>query len=313
MSYSTNNNSKVWYGEESSYADDSTTPDSYFGIVESFNFNENNGIIDIKSISSRAVKNKAYGPYSITGSVNFKVIDWSMLKYVLGSVKDDGTYYNYPDTTTSFDVGILTLPSITIEAISDDSQGVRIFGNKCSSATINVAEGQVVTMNTSWTGQKPINITSPTGSYTSPTTVPLTYIQGEFKRSGSSVGVVSNVSINITNALNPIKGIHSRFIQDLKAGAFNVTMDTTIVMSTELAGTLIEDFYGQAASSGPVDGTGAVSDVSYTLTFTNGSKVDTITLTGTVESIGRAIDVGNSNRMLSVKYSLKNLTMAETK
>lgn len=310
MSYSTNNNSKIMYGEETVY-NTAVTPTKYFGIVQNFNFNETNGILKTKSIDSRRTKILSYGPYSVSGTINSQVIDWSLLKYALGSVSGTSTL-NYPDVSTSFDTGILTLPSITIEGVSDDNQGSKITGCKCSSCNINIAEGQIVTMETGWTGSKAFNITSLTGSYTSPTNVPLTYIQGVFERSGSSIGVVKSVSIGITNAFNLIKGINGRFIIDIIPGAFDVTMDTTVIMSTDLASTLIADFYGQTASSGPVDGTGAVSDTSYTLTFNKGeSNEDVITLVGTIESIGRVMDVGNNNRSMSIKYDLKTINVSE--
>ena len=321
MSYSTNNNSKVWYGEES-VEGTAVTVDSNFGIVQSFNFDENNSIINIRSIDSRRIKKSMWGPYTLSGSVSFQVTDWSILKYVLGSVYGSGTAaskYEYPalhdvsDVSQTYDVGIASIPSITIEGISDDNQGSTITGAKCDGATISCSEGQVVSMNTSWTAIKAINLTTPTSGYTSPTTAPFTYIQGEFKRSSASIGVVSSVEIGINNGNNKIKGISSRFLIGQKVGQYSVTLSTNVMMSTELASTLYADFYGQTSSSGPIDGTsGEISDITYTLTFSNGAYRNTVfTLTGSVENMGRAMDVGNNMRSVSVKYNVKKVEVSE--
>ncbi|MFW6311886.1 MAG: phage tail tube protein [Nanoarchaeota archaeon] len=304
--------SKIWYGKEEDWAN-TTTPDSYFGVVQSFNFDETNEIIDVYQIGNRSPEDNIYGQYSISGSIDFLASDLDIFEIIFGSVSGSGTESDPYTYSTSN-----TLPSITIEGGSDansgTAQGATISGAKCSSASISMDLGEPVNVSTQWIAKKPENIDSFTEGYTIPSQAPWTFIQGAFKRDGDSVGIVQNVTLNIENGIIEVRDVGSRLLHSALAGQLGFTFDCTVVLDSDLTSTILKDFYGQTANSGPVDnGHGSITGETFTFELDDGNDRNlTITLNNTtINDINRSGESGSNFRSLSFSGKFRSISVTE--
>ena len=300
---------------------------SYFGRLKGYGFSYTDEKINSYDLGERDAKVHLFGPFGVKGNVDFYLVGDSaaaeasaIFEFILGSKTGDGkasTPYTYPSdlAAITYAVGIKDIPSMSIELGKDDGSTANtdtnwtITGAKCGSATISIAKGGLIEVTTNYVAQKVI-IDSTIVTYVPPTTlIPFNSAVTAFKYGATSVGTVENASISIDNGLIEGRGLNDRLIQTLLGGQQKITWECTVVMDTDLLGTMYETAFGtETIANGPLNDhltTGVDAGATMSITCTNGATpavAYTFVLTNAViNEHSDSIDSGNN--LCIVKFS----------
>lgn len=304
-----NHTGQCMYGVESSFGSEQTVS-AYFGRYTNSSFTASNNLIEDYDAGDRDVQNLHLGPFSGRGSVNFDLIDFAIFQYILGARTGSGTSGD-PYVYTQGD----SLSSLTIEVGFDGSTDTNwtFIGCKCNSCSISFRRGEPIRVRTEWYYQTEKEDTTLV-SYTAPTTMPFTYLQGSFERNNSSIGKLQNGTITINNNLINDEDCFSRLVDDIVVGRFKVSFELTLKVDSALSTTVWSDFYGQAVASGPItSGTGILTGATFDLELDNGDVRDvTIALgTATISDMTRPHDLGDGMAMMTITGIAKTCTITE--
>ena len=192
----------------------------------------------------------------------------SWLRAVLGAVPTDGgaTPYTHSyaesNTLASFSI------STGVELGTGDAV-LNLIGCQVNSCTISAAVDEVATVKLDCMYRTETMATSGIGSQVVPTEVPLTFAQGSITVAGTSVGYVQSVELTISNNLELIWGLGSRYSTASTAKTRKYDLKMNVVFSDVTL--LLEKFYGKAATVDADDLlTMNPAGVACVLTFTNG-------------------------------------------
>ena len=248
-------------GSESAYGTEVATSTAV-GTVKSFTPNNRWDVYEIRGAGDgREVKNFVKTRYSCRPTIVYEVHEFGFLRYAIGPLSGAGSTAD-PYILTEADVTGVTAATHIIpcslecgsDAASDDVD--TYTGCFIDSFTLDAALGGVLTCTANMICQKTTSSTSAT-AYTSPTTHPwVMSVEGSFKwgATPSAVSGVRNVSITYNNNMMVYGDWNTNLISMPEAGIREISFAASVVMSSTIATTLRDDFYGQANS--PVDGAG---------------------------------------------------------
>lgn len=249
------------FGIETTYA----TPVSAtraFGQGLEFSINAKNNLQRVYGLGSRNASTVATTKFDGSASADFVLASGNFWRMVFGSVADSGAG---PYTHTYSESN--TIPSMTIEAGVDlDTDAVRtLAGCIVNSATISAAVGELVKVKLDMMYANEA-LTTTYGSVVAESEEPFQYAQGTVELpSGTTIANVQSFELTITNNIDLVYGLGSRFAQKAPAKQREYGIKATVVFEDSY---MLTKLYGQAAS--PVTGTVGVAGATLVLTFTNG-------------------------------------------
>jgi len=251
----------VQYGTETAYGTGATTSVAIEGKIQTATVNSTNNLIRLNGLGEgRNETFVGFGNFECTWSMEIELASFNFLQYAIGPRSGSGTaiapYYleeadfrGYTGTT---------LASFGMELAALDYTGGTHNVDVLSGCVINTVGlqlnvGQTLKCSIEGYAKKPTSGTSAT-AYTPDTTKPWIFSQGVFKWNGTTVARVTNATINISNNYDPDTGreLGSRFPTEMEPGLRKYDWTITVKMTSAVATTLRDDFYGIANT--PSDG-----------------------------------------------------------
>lgn len=265
------------YGFETTYG---TAPASYprpFGQGVKVSISRKNNMDRVFGLGARNASANVAKKYEGTASVEFLLgagettiahggASW--LRAVLGAIPTDGGATPYTHTYAESN----TLASFAIENGVELGTGdyvSTLLGCKVASCTISSAVDEVATVKLECPYRTETMDTSTLSAQVVPTEVPMTFAQGEIKVSGTTVGYVQSFELAISNSLEMLWGLGSRYATAgvAKTREYNIRMTVAFTDVT----LLLQKFYGKAAPVAATDlATLNPAGVACILTFSNG-------------------------------------------
>lgn len=235
--------------------------------------------------------NTYYGPFSATGQTAFDVVNFDFLKHWVGPKSGTGTSADHYKLTeaTAIDVNTSNLQPFSIERLNDtegtDSVEVQTgcIGNNF---TLSGDIGSKLNCSCDWIAQKQL-YRATHETYTPVTDSAFIMLNGTWKwgSTPSELSGVRSFSIAYSNNLNPddYRTIESRFITQPVLTKRTYTFTVSIIMSSSLATTIINDFYGYESGGvySPEDGSTSIkptTNLEFKIEFLNGNENSTIWL-----------------------------------
>jgi len=307
--------SYMMYKAESSYGSEQTA-DTLLGRNVSWSVTQDNTLIEERGIGdTRDFKAVHYGPFRGSGTMTFEVINFDFFQHIVGSRTGAGTlsspyvYTGYSSGGAYEDLAIFTLEQ-AYDSRTDTN--FTFIGCVVQSATLSVREGGLLTCSVNFIFQTS-KIDTTIQSYTASTTAAWNYIQAKFERSNTKINYVSDGNITINNNLKELREINSRLITDVKAGNRNYSWSFNAVFDTGQLTTLYADFYGQAATSGPLlTGTMSITGVTLDLELT-GPTNRAVTIALANSALGVITNsVGGADQWVMANFSGVSKTMTIT-
>jgi hypothetical protein len=269
--------SYVNFGFESTYGTVAASFPRPFGNGSKLSISRRNNMERVVGIGARnasaTVAKKFEGVATVDfllGAGNTAIADGgaSWLRAVLGAVPTDaGTG---PTTHTYAESNTLVAFSIQngVELGSADYVSA-LVGCKVQSCTISAAVGEVVTVRLECPYRTESMATTPVAPVIAVNETPLTFAQGTLSVSGTTVGYVQSVELTITNNVEMVWGLGSRYST---AGPEKTrTYDFRMNVALSDVSLLLEKFYGKAATVAVTDlATLNPAGVACVLTFDNG-------------------------------------------
>lgn len=312
------NQTRYMFGLESVYGT-AVTPTTVLSRVQSANLSPgDNGFIYERGLGEglNVVKTNI-GIFNCGGSLTFNVSDFTFLQSWIGVKSGDGssgTPYTLSESSTIDVAGNVVRPFTFEEANTTESSDSVFTYSGCvgTSFSLSGSIGTPVQCTANFIGQKSKHTTSAT-SYTASTATSYVTVNSVVKwgSTPSSVSGVRDWTINFSNGVTDSnRDITSRFMNIPVLDNFSYTGTLSIIMSSGLASTIIENFYGQTASNGPVDGsttTQAVSDLEFKIELANGTNSATIWLDNcSIDNLSKPINLNGGLVLLSVAFTAKS-------
>lgn len=312
----------------------------YFGILKGYNFTFKDAKIDNYGLGERGAQSHSFGPFSVEGSVDYFLTgvngteNSKLFEIILGSKTAAGTgaidhQYTYPNSAVTYQAGISTLKSATIElaknGTSTDDISWIIPGCVCKEAKISIKKDSLIEVSTSWMAKTVTQAVAVPATFApSATQIPFNAATTMFRYSGSastnsantdSVGIVDSATITIGNELIDARGLGDRLAQAILSGQQKITWSCTLVLDTALLSTMYAKAFGTAGSPLTVDA-GVDSGTSLTLTCTDKATAsspaykigyDFILSNAVITDHSEAIDVGNNLCMVTFNGRAKSI------
>lgn len=246
---------------------------------------ENNIIIDRGLGEGFNAVNFYYGPYNCSGSIEWNPCDFDFLKHWVGAKTGQGIvgdkYVLTEATSIAYTGATTTLQPFSIERANSTATATADVMIGCIGTTFSIS-GRVnerLTARASWVGYKDVLKASAT-SYTPSTDTSFIMIGGTWKwgvaAGGTALAGVRSFTIDYDNGLiagDATRTIESRFAQQPQLGARSYKFKVEIIMAATLATSIYADFYGAAATAGPIDtGASPTASLEFTANLVNGSK-----------------------------------------
>lgn len=269
--------SYVNYGFESTYGTVAGSFPRPFGQGTKISINRRNNMERIFGLGARNASANVAKKYEGTATVDFLLgagqtaiahggASW--LRAVLGAVPTDagvGPYthtYAESNTITSFSIANAT-------ELGDADYVSALIGCKVQSCKLTAAVDEVARVTLECPYRTETLATTGIGSVVTPTEEPLTFAQGTLSVAGTTVGYVQSVDLTITNNVEMIWGLGSRYSTAGPAKTRTYDFKMSVVFSN--VALLLEKFFGKAASIDADDlATLNPAGVACVLTFTNG-------------------------------------------
>jgi len=218
-----------------------------------------------------------YGNFDQSWNIEYQVGTFDFLRYFVGNLTGTGetatpyilTEDEFMDYTSGDDNG---LKSFGLAIGSTDGSGTDdedvLSGCVINTMGLNLDLGKPLIATLAGFCRKPESDTS-ASTFTPDTTKPWIFSQGNFKWNGTRVSRVTSATINAENNFNPEAGreIGSRFVEAAEPGLRKYGWTITVKMTSELATTIREDFYGGTGtpSTGVNDGEMVLRELSLVL------------------------------------------------
>jgi len=226
------------------------------------------------------------GPYDVTGSLAFDVVDFDILKHWIGPKSGAGTAGDHYIITEATSVAFTTtaLQPFSIERLNDteatDSVDVAI-GCTGTEFTLSGELGGKLKCEGKWIGRHDLQRETHE-TYTPNTGNSFIMINGTWKWGATPTALSGIRSFNISynnGLITDTRSIEGRFINTPKLGARDYKFSITVIMAQALQATLYTNFYVGALT--PEDGSTTISptsDLEFKIEFINGSKYSTLWL-----------------------------------
>ena len=242
---------EIMYGKEDPAQAYGTaaTVSNVFGRVTKFTPSAKNEFYKAWGVGEgRNLKDAAIGKYTLTGSVDYEVIDGSSLEYFFGSKTGTG-----PWNLVEADV----LPSMTVECAMTSGEGDLIVGRYtglfCKTLTLTATSGAKLTASMNWVAydddtNKATKEAIPTVSMN-----PYVFEQGNVTVGGNAIARVENFIITLENNVADDFGMGSRFTFKPQPGKREYTFTMKTKLFEKTSNSYLKDiFYG--ASGTPMTG-----------------------------------------------------------
>lgn len=277
--------------------------------VQNFSANSNNNIIYDRGLGEgiNAV-NSYFGPYDVSGSVGFSVVDFDVLKHWVGPKSGSGSSGDPYTLTeaTSIDFDTSSLQPCSFERLNDSesTDNVDVYIG-CTGTDFSLSAEMAGKLNCSanWIGRHDIQRTTH-ATYTPVTENAFIMINGTWKwgSTPSALSGVRSFNLNYNNGLvTDTRSIEGRFINTPKFGQREYKFDVTIIMAQSLQASIYTDFYGGALT--PEDGSSSINptaNLEFKVELVNGSKYANLWLDHcSIDSISKATSLGEGLVLLT--------------
>lgn len=250
----------IVYDEETSYGAGATPATAIKGKLQTFTLNQSNNLL--RTLGLGEGRNETFvgwGNYECTWSMEYEVADFDFLQFAIGSKAGSGTTSapnylqeeEFIDYTVGADSGIKSFGMIVNSL--DKSGGTHnkdeIFGMIINNLGITMTLGETVKISVDGFA-KTVTSSTDTTSFTADTTKPWIFAQGSFSWNASTVGRVQSATINVVNNYDAEVGreLGDRTIVAAEPGLRKYDWTIVVKMTSTVATTLRDDFYGQADS-----------------------------------------------------------------
>ena len=280
---------KVQYaGQTSSYTSAASSSFTAVGRTQSCELNSNNALIFDRGLGEGLnISNAYYGPFETSGSITFNPVDFDFLKHWIGGLTGAGSSGDHYILNEATEVALSTsstaLQPFTIERLNDmettDSveQAVGCVG---TDFTLSGAVNEKLVCNANFIARHTQFKTSGAQTYNAKTDSSFTMLNGTWKW-GSTPTAISGVrefSITYNNQIvTDTRSIESRFLGQPVMGQRLYNFSCGIIMTSGLATTIINDFYGYSNGGvySPEDGSTSITptaSLEFKVELVNGSN-----------------------------------------
>lgn len=249
----------VMYDEETSYGAGSTPATTIKGRLQTITINKNNNFLRTCGLGEgRNETFVGWGNFECTWSMEYHPGDFNFLQFLIGSLSGSGTtiapYYLEEETYMDYTVGADSgLKSFGMNVGSESGSGTddedQLTGCVINTASFMLNVGEVMKVSLEGFAKTCSSDTTAT-DFTSDTTKPWIFAQGNFKWNGSAVARILSATINVNNNYDPETGreLGSRFVEAAEPGLRKYDWTITVKMTDTIATTLRDHFYGQVDS-----------------------------------------------------------------
>lgn len=313
---------KVQYDEETAYGTGATPATAIGAKLTSVTINKGNNLIRTLGLGEGRNETKVlWGNFDCTWSIEMELASPEFLQFGIGSLNGSGTtvapYYleeeEFMDYTAGADSG---QKSFGMEVAAKDKSGgtdevETLAGCIMNTIAFNIVLGATLKCTVDGFAQTSVSSTSAT-QYTPNTTNPWIYSQGVFKWHNSEVARITSATITIANNFDPEVGreLGSRFVTDAEPGLRKYDWTITVKMTSAVATTLRDDFYGQDNS--PNLGVEDAEPTFYEilLNFSEGSSTGDRNMNikisqNSINDISKPINIGENIVELTINGSAK--------
>lgn len=248
---------KVAYKAETVFGTSVTVDTSIKGKIQSVTINQTNNLIRVAALGEgRNEVFVGWGNYDCTWSMEYNPTAFDFLEFGIGIKAGSGTTAApYSLAESEFRSATLGMKTCTIEVDGKDISGGTFNVDTMTSAVINTIGltmelNQALRCTLEGFAQKVVSKATVGQSIVADTALLWIFSQGAFKWNGSAVGRVQSGSININNNYDPDVGreIGSRFAEEFEPGLRKYDWTCVVKMTSTVATTLRDHFYGQADS-----------------------------------------------------------------
>jgi len=319
----------VVYDEETAYGTGATPTTAIKGKLTTVSINKSNTLIRTLGLGEgRNETFQGYGNFEGTWSAEYELAAFDFLQFGIGSKGGSGTSVapdflqeeEFMDYTAGADSGMksfgLIVASLDVTGGTHDKETLDGCIINTIGFTLNIGE----TLKCSLEGfYRSVTSATTTQAFTPDTTKPWIFAQGNFKWNGSAVARVTSANISINNNFDPEVGrqIGSRFVTAAEPGLRKYDWTVTVKMTSTIATTMRDHFYGQANS--PDTGIGDAEPTQYAIILelsegaVTGDRNGRILLTDcTINDISKPINIGDNIVELTINGAAKKGTTDTT-
>lgn len=312
----------VQYDSETAYGSGATPDTAIEGKMQTLTINNTNNLIRTTGLGEgRNETFVGFGNFECTWSMEIELASFNFLQYAIGPRSGSGTtaapYYLEEADFRGYSGTVLESFAMEVAAL-DVSAGTHnvdtISGCVINTVGLQLNVGQTLKCSLEGFAKSPTSGTSAT-AYTPDTTKPWIFSQGVFKWNGSTVARVTAATINISNNYDPEVGreLGSRFPTEMEPGLRKYDWTITVKMTSAVATTLRDDFYGAANS--PSAGVASAEPTFRAIILnlsegaTSGLRNAQILLSGcAINDISKPINIGDNIVELTINGSAKTGT-----
>ena len=314
------------YKTEATFGTPVTVDTAIKGKIQNITINQTNNLIRVAALGEgRNEVFVGFGNYECSWSMEYQPAAFDFLEFGIGHKAGSGTtaapYYLEESDFRDYTSGMKTC---TIEVNGQDVSGGTFNVDTMTSAIINtigltIELGQALRCTLEGYAQKVVSKATTGETFTPDTTLPWIFSQGAFKWDGSAVGRVQSGTININNNFDPDVGreIGSRFVAEFEPGLRTYDWTITVKMTSALATTLRDAFYGQANSPDTGVASAEPSFYDIILNFAEGAastdRVAQVLLTDcSINDISKPVNIGENIVEVTINGAAKKGTTDTT-
>jgi hypothetical protein len=301
--------SYLLYGKESTY-NTAVAVTTHLGLVSSFRHNINNNMQEQRAFvgtttGGRDIVKFTYGKLELGGSVEFKVINWTFMEYVLGSVSGGGPY-TY--------VGAAIPPSMTMAHNIDNPGSAAtdreetFSGVVVNSASIRTSVGEPVTASLDWNAGLVVIDTTASSAVALPTSDIYNFSGGSIQLpSGSTLSnIIDSVEVSIANNWDMLYGLGTRLVKAArpKERSYKIKISLKYLDNTLITAAL--------GATTPTATGGPTENATLILTFASATRSMVMTFSGVPMSDFAEIAELNSVIGEDISITAKTLSAVET-
>ena len=283
---------KVQFASQTSAFETEGTSYTEISKVQSCNINGENGNIYSRGLGEGLnASTTHYGPYNVSGDINFNVVDFAFLKHWIGPMTGAGTAGDKYTLTEYTSIGLTTsdLQPFSIEKSNDTEAAKSVqfaVGGIGTDFTLSGSIGSELNCAGNFVARHD-GFRATGQAYTPVTTNAFVMINGTWKwgATPSALSGVRDFSISVTNQFDfeTTRSLNSRFIGLIAPAPREYKATVGIIMSSSLSTTIINDYFGNVDSGvyTPEDGSNSISPASsleFKVELMNGNRYAIINL-----------------------------------
>lgn len=231
-------------------------PDTKVGTIKTFTPKRSWEVYEVQGAGDgREVQNFVKTRLNVGASLTVEMRDPAFLQYAVGPLTGSGTVgspyliteADFTGVTAGTNILPFSMASSTEGGATDDVD--TYTGCRINKFTLNFEIDKPL-VGTFDIVAKTLTSSTSSLSYTAPTTTPLFVTAGTFKwgQTPTAVSYLRMASITYDNSFRIFGDWSTVFIVDPQTGKRKITWSVTVVMTSTVATTLRDDFYGQANS-----------------------------------------------------------------